>query len=105
MVSRTYLGCTPSVCGRYIHDSFATPRELRILRHIADTAMNLSITESCATIFDVPSGAVTYGAKFINVYELVKNKRKEGDAVPWIQESDIEILERSRPIFSFSKFT
>ncbi|TPX42900.1 hypothetical protein SeMB42_g04948 [Synchytrium endobioticum] len=86
-------GCTPSACGRYVHDSFATPDEIRILRMIADKAMNLSVTDSCASIFDVPSGAVTHGSKFMNVYELIKKSRKEGVHVDWISADEVEVLE------------
>ncbi|KAK0090733.1 hypothetical protein PV325_006292 [Microctonus aethiopoides] len=67
---KIYPGCLPEKCGRIVTDNLISSQETDTLLQIAKNAMNLGGSDGGATIFDLHTGALSKGTKFINVYAL-----------------------------------
>jgi hypothetical protein len=51
-------------------DRFIKPEEGKKLRELAEFAMKYGGGAGGATIFDLPSGALSYGEQFIDVHQV-----------------------------------
>lgn len=78
----TYEGCSPTQCGRYVEDNFATPDEIAALRTIVDKALSYGGSSSGTNVFDVASGAVSWGDRFLDVYQSVKTAHQKDPTKP-----------------------
>jgi hypothetical protein len=82
--------CQPKDCGRFVVDSFVTPAAA--LKSIADVAM-LHGEGNGATIFDLHSGALSKGTKFIDAYRAVRESPPSGK---YFTRSDFDLLLRTK---------
>lgn len=65
--------CSPSKCGRFVSDSIITSREALEMRLMAETIFSVSKPSGGVAIFDINSGALSNGTKFINLYQWMKS--------------------------------
>eukprot|EP00457_Paulinella_chromatophora_P010768 gb/GEZN01010884.1/.p1 GENE.gb/GEZN01010884.1/~~gb/GEZN01010884.1/.p1 ORF type:complete len:350 (+),score=43.31 gb/GEZN01010884.1/:110-1159(+) len=67
----------PPSCGRYVHPNFLTSEEVLQLKELAVQAMEYGGGAGPVTIFDVPSGALSYGEQFISLYGMLKSQLED----------------------------
>lgn len=68
-----FEGCSPERCGRFIHDNFISSKESDMLKAIVERALSYGGSSSGTNVFDLASGALSYGTKFLDVYQAVKS--------------------------------
>mmetsp|Transcript_56348 Transcript_56348/g.138298 ORF Transcript_56348/g.138298 Transcript_56348/m.138298 type:complete len:325 (-) Transcript_56348:28-1002(-) len=70
-------GCSPSECDRYVISNFIQYDQIKELRDLAEFGMTHGGGAGGATILDFPSGALSYGEKFIDVHQVLASKGLE----------------------------
>ncbi|KAL1517281.1 hypothetical protein ABEB36_001066 [Hypothenemus hampei] len=70
---KSYSGCVPKKCGRFVMDRLVTEYEADILLWLAKRGMSLAESSGGATIMDLHSGALSYKTTFINFYKSGKD--------------------------------
>ncbi|KAI9025565.1 2OG-Fe(II) oxygenase superfamily-domain-containing protein [Hyaloraphidium curvatum] len=70
--TQTFPGCSPTRCGRYIEDGFASAAEIATIKGLVERALGYGESTTGTAIYDVASGAVTFKDKFLDVYDAVK---------------------------------
>eukprot|EP01116_Phalansterium_solitarium_P025688 TRINITY_DN9946_c0_g1_i1.p1 TRINITY_DN9946_c0_g1~~TRINITY_DN9946_c0_g1_i1.p1 ORF type:complete len:308 (-),score=106.40 TRINITY_DN9946_c0_g1_i1:349-1272(-) len=83
-------GCTPSQCARVLRDNFVSVDEVQQLRDIAERIMRSGGGSGGPTIFDLNSGALSKGDKFIDLYTQLKNG---GQPSPFSEPDRLLLLE------------
>lgn len=79
-------------CGRLTINNFITPEQSKSLRNIIDIGILYSNgSNSCVSIIDLVSGAVSSNNKFISIYVLYKHKHNHNNNLPKFQKSDIDL--------------
>lgn len=66
--------CSPVRCGRFVSDSIVSEKEATELRILAETVFSISHPSGGVAIFDLHTGALSNGTKFVNLFELIKKK-------------------------------
>ncbi|XP_075149388.1 2-oxoglutarate and iron-dependent oxygenase domain-containing protein 3-like isoform X1 [Haematobia irritans] len=64
--------CVPNKCGRFVADKLIDGKEVEILLDMAEKIINLAGSSGGASILDIHSGALSYGDKFLNVFQMTK---------------------------------
>ncbi|XP_076324686.1 2-oxoglutarate and iron-dependent oxygenase domain-containing protein 3-like isoform X1 [Tachypleus tridentatus] len=72
-----FKGCVPQRCGRLVTDWLVSPQEAAQLLSIAKKGLVHGGSSGGASIFDLHSGALSYGDNFVNVYKLIKKEGKK----------------------------
>lgn len=67
--------CAPIRCGRFVGDSIVDEHETMELRLLAETVFGISQPSGGVAIFDLASGALSNGTKFVNLWHLVKKRK------------------------------
>ncbi|XP_073823825.1 2-oxoglutarate and iron-dependent oxygenase domain-containing protein 3-like [Musca autumnalis] len=66
--------CVPQKCGRFVADKLIEPDEVEQLLDMATSIINLGGSSGGASILDIHSGALSYGDKFLNIYQMPQAK-------------------------------
>lgn len=64
--------CVPNKCGRFVADKLIEMKEVELLLEMASNIIDLAGSSGGASILDIHSGALSYGDKFLNVYQMPK---------------------------------
>eukprot|EP00808_Paulinella_micropora_P022161 g9292.t1 len=72
----------PPKCGRYIREKFISEEEVKQLRQLAESAMWHGGGSGPPTVFDVPSGALSHGNNFINLWAMLQEQADKGQPHP-----------------------
>lgn len=67
-------GCSPSRCFRSISDHFVTESEVAHLIALAEFGMSYGGGSGGPTVFDVHTGTLSYGSKFVNLHKILQSK-------------------------------
>lgn len=71
--SPVFKSCTPTaVCGRAVRDDLVSQNEVDTLKSIAKKSFEHGQSNGGASIFDIHSGALSMGDKFVNIYKYVE---------------------------------
>lgn len=71
---KSFAGCMPEKCGRFVSDGLVTTGEADSLMNIAQKGIALGGSDGGASILDLHSGALSRGRSFVNVYSLENTK-------------------------------
>ncbi|XP_061401220.1 2-oxoglutarate and iron-dependent oxygenase domain-containing protein 3-like [Musca vetustissima] len=66
--------CVPTKCGRFVADKLIESNEVEQLLEMATNVINLAGSSGGASILDIQSGALSYGDKFLNIYQMPEAK-------------------------------
>lgn len=67
--------CVPKKCGRFVADKLIEPSEADVLLQLAANIIDLAGSAGGASILDIHSGALSYGDKFLNVFQMPKARQ------------------------------
>jgi len=89
----TVKGCTPSQCARVVFDELVDPSDLALISRIPKGIFSMTPGGAGGpTIFDIHSGALSYGEKFVDAYKVIEQKGQDQTKPFGVEE--LEAVER-----------
>lgn len=67
----SYVACLPKDCGRFVSDAIVSHQEALELRMLAELVFNMASPSGGVAVFDLSSGALSNGTKFVNLFKLL----------------------------------